>query len=288
MRFDRPVIVVEDPDLVEEAKARIALTLVIIDTAILVCSGLLGYFLAGRTLEPIKKMLDDQTRFVSDASHEFKTPLTALKSSFEVFLRDKKADINEARTLIKDGIDDVDRLNSLATSLLDLARFQQPDHKTAFVVAELDVILEKAVENIQPFAKKADIEIHFQKSNLKVIGDRGKLVQLFTILLDNAVKYSKPNSKVDITANLSDNRVENKYAQVKVIDYGIGIAKEDLPHIFDRFYRADLSRSKERIDGYGLGLPIAKNIVESHGGKISVGSELGKGTTFQVILRIDD
>ncbi len=283
-RLYYPMVIMEDPDLVDEVKERIAVTLVIVDVVIFSCSGILGYFLAGRTLKPIKDMVDEQNRFISDASHEFKTPLTALKSSFEVFLRDKDAQIGDAKELIKDGINDVDRLNVLATSLLELAQFEKPKLKTSFEPVELTSVIGKAIDTIKPLAQKNHIAIKFQEVQLTVLGDKDNLTQLFTILLDNAVKYSPAGKTIDVVAE----KLDTKAVQIKVEDRGLGIAKEDLPHVFDRFYRASLSRTKDKVDGYGLGLPIAKSIVESHGGKIAIDSELGKGTTVQVILRIGD
>lgn len=283
MVTDRPPFVLEEPDLINEVKLRVALTLIAIDVVILISSGLLSYFLAGRTLKPIKDMVDEQDRFVSDASHEFKTPLTALKSSFEVFLRDKETSMDDAREVIKDGIKDVDGLNNLATSLLELAQFKKSDHKTNFETLELAEVIGKAIEVIKPLAQKNQIKINYQESHQQVFGNKDRLIQLFTILLDNAIKYSPVGKSIELVATSLDTKV----VQVKVIDRGVGIAPEDLPHVFERFYRADASRNKTNVPGYGLGLSIAKHIVESHGGKISIASELGKGTTIQLALRID-
>lgn len=275
----RSTVIMVDPDLVNEARTRIASTLIYIDLAIFITSGVLGYFLAGRTLQPIKEMVDEQNRFISDASHEFRTPLTALKSSFEVFLREKGAKLADAKELIRDGINDVDKLNSLATSLLELAQFEKSRQKLDFKVVELDTVIEETIDTVKPLAVKESIKIDYPESHLKVMGNVDKLAQLFTILLDNAVKYSKEGGEVNIRAS----NVEGKLIQVKIVDYGMGIASEDLTHIFDRFYRADSSRTKS---GYGLGLSIAKSIVDTHAGKILVTSELGKGTTVQVIFRM--
>lgn len=279
-----PPFPLDDPDLINETRTRVAFTLIIIDALVLVSSGLLGYFLAGWTLKPIKNMVDEQNLFISDASHELKTPLTALKSSFEVFLREKDSSMADAEALIKDGIEDVDSLNTLATSLLELAQFEKPNHENSFDVVELDEAIKKAVDAIKPLAQKNQIEIRFQETRLKVTGDKDRLAQLFSILLDNAVKYSSTGKSVDVAAT----RLDSKVVQVRVADRGVGISSKDLPHVFDRFYRADSSRSKTDVSGYGLGLSIAKSIVESHGGKITVDSEIGKGTTIQVNFRAEE
>jgi len=282
MTPDFPPVLPSDPDLVKEVKGRIALSLIAVDVAILLGSGLLAYLLAGRTLNPIKDMVDEQNRFISDASHEFKTPLTALKSSFEVFLREPCPNVKQAKELIKDGIRDVDTINNLATSLLELAQFDKPYYRSNFEVLELDSVISKAIGVIKPLAQQKSLELHFQGSHFKVFGSKDNLVQLFTILLDNAVKYSSASSSVDITTA----RLDSKLVQVNITDRGIGISPNDLPRIFDRFYRADSSRTKTDVSGYGLGLAIAKNIVDAHNGRIFVDSMLGKGTIVQVNLRI--
>lgn len=273
---------VADPDLVDDAKRRILTTLIFVDTAILVCAGLLGYLLAGQTLAPIKNMVDEQNRFISDASHEFKTPLTALKSSFEVFLRDKNAGLKEAKELIKDGVKDVDNLTVLATSLLELAQVEKRNRPTGFKTVKLDEVVGKAVATIKPLAQRNQIKINYQGVSLQILGNKERLIQLFTILLDNAVKYSNENGVVAVSTHQEDGQ-----AIVEVLDTGIGISAVDLPHIFERFYRADASRSKNSVVGYGLGLAIAKSIVEEHKGLITATSEVGKGTVFKVTFRID-
>ena len=284
LTLDRPPLPADDPDLIDEVRTRIAVTLIIVDAIILFSSGLLGYFLAGRTLKPIKEMVDEQKRFISDASHEFKTPLTALKSSFEVFLRDRASSITNARELIRDGIKDVDNLNTLATSLLELARFEEPNHKTSFETLELDQVISKAIDTIKPLAQRSRLELNFKPSHLKILGNKDKLTQLFTILLDNAVKYGPAGKYIDVVVT----RLDTNVAQIKVIDRGSGISAKDLPHVFDRFYRADCSRNKADTPGYGLGLSIAKSIVEAHNGKIVIESELNKGTTVQVNFRTEE
>lgn len=130
-----------------------------------------------------------------------------------------------------------------------------------------------------PLAQKKTIRIQKDVVSTTVSGDRANVLELCVILLDNAIKYSQERREVSIRVQQSQRNVE-----ITVIDHGTGIAKKDLPHIFDRFYRADSSRTR---DGYGLGLAIAKKIVELHRGTITVESELGKGSTFTVALPAD-
>lgn len=274
-----PLPSVDDTELVEYIKHRIVVALAFINSSILILAGLLGYMLAGRTLKPIQDMVDEQNRFISDASHELRTPLTALKSTLEVNLRDKELSLNAARTILKESIDEVNMLQSLSDSLLTLAQYQRPNGTTTFKSIDLISLLSDAIKQVTPLAKTKHITIHLQPDKTKISGIRYSLLDLFVILLDNAVKYSKNNGNIHVRITHEDKRTA-----ISIRDTGIGIAQKDIPHIFDRFYRVDSARTKKLKDGYGLGLAIAKKIVTTHHGEISVTSKIGTGTTFTVIL----
>lgn len=274
-RFERRFLLSAPPpqmqDLLEDTKHRVLITLILINGLILFSSGGLGFILAGRTLRPIKEMVDEQNRFISDASHELKTPLTSLKSVFEVYLRDKEGGLTEAKQIISESVTEVNKLQSLTEYLLKLSRFQKPNN--SFETVPLKEIVATAVKKITPLAKIKNIEIITKTENLYLAGDKNNLAELVTILLDNAVKYSPPGKPVTVSLEKDKNIV------LKVEDHGVGINENDLPHIFERFYRAQKSRSD---DGFGLGLAIAKEIVKMHGGLISVKSQEGYGTIFTV------
>lgn len=259
------------------ARNRLILNLILINFAILVISGGAGYFLAGRTLKPIMRMVDEQNRFITDASHELKTPITSLRSEIEVNLRDKKLNLGEAKKLLKSNLEEVVSLGVLSDSLLELT--QSNTKQQIFKQVALSEVIENAKKKIasQALRKKIVIDTHLE--NEFVLGDEISLFQVFLILLDNAIKYSPANTKVLVTGKRLDGTVE-----VKIKDQGIGIEEQDLAHIFERFYRADKARSK-KVSGYGLGLSIAKKIVEEHNGSIRAVSAVNKGTTFQVVLR---
>ena len=278
----RPLrILIENPELVEEIKRRVAVTLMIINGGILFMAGALSYFLAGKTLQPIQDMMDEQNRFISDASHELKTPLTSLKTAMEVFLRGKKKNLNDAKTIIGESIVEVNKLQSLSESLLQLAQYQNPNGHTLFEQILISDVVNKAVSNIKPIAKKKNIMIKTDVEDRKIKGNKYSLEDLFKILLDNAVKYSQVNTSVSIISKKTDG-----YIEIEVKDQGIGIDDKDLPRIFERFYRADIARTKNSHDGYGLGLSIAKKIVEIHHGSIGVKSKVKQETTFIVRLPI--
>jgi len=273
--------IIEGESMIDEAKSRVALSLVELNGVILIISGTLGYILAGITLTPIQKMMEEQKRFVSDASHEIRTPLTALKSMLEVGLRDKKMTIKDARGLIKESIEESDKLKNLSDSLLELARLDGNSKKLNFEELKVSELVSEAVKNIQIKAKKKNIKIIKVTNGTKIKGNKEKITELLLILLDNAVKYSPDNTKIIIKAKETNNKVI-----IKIKDHGIGISPIDLPHIFERFYRSDSARSHQGEGGYGLGLAIAEKIVKEHSGKISVKSVVNRGSEFKVILPI--
>lgn len=271
-RFD-----VED-NLIIESKQRIAIELLSINGIIILVSGGLSYFLAGKTLKPISEMVDEQNRFIGDASHELRTPLTSLKSSFEVYLRSKDPNLNDAKTLISESITDVDKLQSLSESLLQLAQYQKPNGHSKLEKLTLKPIIDGAIRKLKTKAEENKIQIIKQVSDISIVGNKYALEDLFVILLDNSIKYAKPKTKVII----SDKKINEKI-EVTVSDSGIGISSKDLPHIFNRFYRADTARAS---DGYGLGLSIAKKIMDNHHGQILVESQTGKGTTVKLLFSL--
>ncbi len=268
-----------DPEVLEESKKRIIDRLILINAIILVSSGTAGYFLAGRTLLPISEMVDEQNRFVSDASHELRTPLTGLITSTEVSLRDKKLTLAESKKVLLENLEELNNLKKLSDNLLELAYFQKPNGKIPLENVNLYEVLLEAVKKVQPLAKQKEINLIVpHKSVILVHANFDKLLELAVILLDNAIKYSPDNSHVEIAL-----KKQKQSAVFTVKDYGLGIDPENLPHIFDRFYRAEQSRNK-KTDGYGLGLAIAKKIVDLHKGNILVESHLNKGSIFTVIL----
>lgn len=248
-------------------RLRILGTLGLINLSILILAGAGGYFLAGRTLDPIKKNMDEQREFIASASHELRTPLTSLMSEIEVALRDKKMNADDAKRLLSSNLDDVKRMSKLSNYLLELNKFENKKMEIPMGKVDLADVVLKAVG-------KKNVKTNLKKTVVK--GNEDALVELATILIDNAFKYSPKNPKIKIITRTSEGR-----GILEVEDNGVGISKEDLSHIFERFYRSDKSRG---TDGYGLGLAIAKSIVDAHGGKISVESRLGKGSKFKIFI----
>ena len=270
----------------DRAKKAVIIRLLMVDGIIIVTSGVAAYVLAGKTLEPLEESLEEQRRFIADASHELKTPITSLRTELEVALRegtlrDKTITTKEARQLFISNLEDVMNLQKLSENLIKLNKYSQNGNAMHIEEVQIKEVLDEAIKKIAPMAKMKNIKLVKEITNFNLRVDKQSIVELFTILLDNAVKYSLKKSSIFITSSLI-----NKTAKINIRDEGSGISSEDIPHLFDRFYRSDSSRNKQKADGYGLGLAIAKEIVERHKGNIRVRSKAGKGTTFTVTLHV--
>lgn len=268
-----------DQDLINDSRRRLLFNLFVINGFIIAISGTLSYFLAGQTLSPIQKMIEDQKRFISDASHELRTPITAMKSLFEVTLRDKKLNLKESKNVINTGIDQTNRLQKLSDSLLEISRFENNFQKINFETLDFTKIITDSIKQIEPKAKAKKIKLISRIEPSKIFGDHHRLVEFFIIFIDNAIKYSPNNTTIKIIS-----KVQKKQIITKIIDQGIGISDADLPHIFDRFYQSDIARTKTNESGYGLGLSIAQKISQLHHGQIKVKSEVDRGTNFTLSL----
>lgn len=266
-------------ELIEDVTNRILFRLTIINIGILVISAVSGYMLAGRTLKPIADMVSNQDRFITDASHELKTPLTSLKSAFEVYLRAQKKTLAESKQLVSESLIEVNKLQQLSESLLTLSQYQKPNGYLLFEKVNIQQLIGEAVHKMLPVAKNKKIGIQTKVNSYRLNVNKDSFVNLMVILIDNAIKYSSPKSNVNITGK----KVNNKY-QIEVIDTGIGITHADLGHIFDRFYRAKNAHIQRKSNGFGLGLSIAKKIVSTHKGTITVESKPNKGSVFKVTL----
>jgi two-component system sensor histidine kinase CiaH len=275
----QPPIFNLNDDLIQETKNRLLLQLVIINTSILLISGGFGYLLAGRTLLPLQDNMDSQNQFISDASHELRTPLTSLRTSLEVYLRNKHPNLSLSRQTISDSLDEVKSIQSLSDHLLQLSQAEKSITSDYFQKVHLAKIITNSIEKINHIASVNKLIIKNQVTDCSFDGNPDTLQELFINLLDNAAKYSSPGKTITISS-----QNEKGLVQVKVVDQGIGISDSDLPHIFDRFYRSDSARSKKDSDGYGLGLAIAQKIAWAHHGSITVDSHPGKGSTFTIRL----
>jgi len=257
----------------------ILLQLVYFNILVMLLGAIVSYFLARQTLEPIEAAHARQQRFTADVSHELRTPLTAMKMTSEVALLDKTATNDELRTALNSNIEEVTKMNALVNNLLRLTKLDDEQTQAGFTQLQSGDIISTAVSQVANLASAKKISIEQKGTSAPIVGDRDALVQLLVILLDNALKYSPQSSVVTITTEGKSND-----ATISIADEGPGIAKEALPHVFDRFYRADNSRTKDGSNGYGLGLSIAKLIADRHQADITLTSKPGKGTTATVRL----
>ncbi len=219
-----------------------------------------------------------QRQFMEDISHELKTPLSVLKGELEVTLK-KLRSPEEYESALHSSLEEVNRIAGIVENLLTLARF---DAKTTTLHAQhidLNLLIKDAVEAIQVLALQKDITLQLNTAHtVDVLADKNQLKRLILNILDNAIKYTPSGGKIAI-----DLRQQKEHADIDITDTGIGIPEDEMPFIFDRFYRIDKSRS---TIGFGLGLSIAQSIAMAHGGKIYVKANSPQGTVFTVSLPI--
>lgn len=296
------------------------LTIILLGTPVLIgIAGVGGYFLAARALAPIDKMtrtaqrisaedlsarldlpgtndevgrlaatfdhmiqrLDDafqrEHQFTSDASHELRTPLAAMQAIISV-TREERRSPEDYEQALDDLAEETDRLKTLTEDLLKFAR-NDTSNSYVFEPLDLSLLLSDLNESLQPLAEKKRLILKSEiEAHVTITGDSDALIRLFVNLLDNAIKYTAEGVITTILRSTPDGFVE-----VNITDTGPGIAPEDMPHIFERFYRVERSRSTR---GTGLGLSIAAQIAQAHGGSIIVTSTVGKGSSFTVQLPI--
>lgn len=255
--------------------------LVYLNLAVLVVTTIACSYLAKRTLRPIAAAHEHQKRFTADVSHELRTPLTALKMESEVTLLNEKATAKELRATLQSNLEEVGHMETLINNLLLLSSMEANKLKTVFTRLDLTDVVGDAQATVAKFAASKHIRINSKLQSRMVHGDRTTLTQLFIILLENAIKYSPEKSTITLSINQGRGRTV-----VDIQDKGRGIPSESLPHIFDRFYRADSSRGRGTAaeQGFGLGLSLAKLIADLHDGEIIISSTEGSGTQASVIL----
>lgn len=260
-----------------KSKSDIRQSLIYLNIGVVVLGIPFCYFLARRTLKPIEIAMDKQVRFSSDASHELRTPVTALRVRNEVALRNPKLSLVQAKRVIQDSANQALRLEKLSEALLQLSRDETKTAEAEKI--HLEDIANEAMNLHIGSAQAKQISISDEVSNVSVLGNRQDVVQIVSILLDNAIKYSPKKSAIVITSS-----TDQKHGFIHVQDNGQGIRATDIPHIFDRFYRADHARTTTDIQSYGLGLSIAQKLARHNGGTLQVQSTRGKGSTFTLSL----
>lgn len=251
----------------------------------LVITAVVGYFMAGKAMIPIQQAFLRQREFVADASHELRTPISIFQASVEVVESDGNQTLSSfSQQVLADMKGEIRRMTKLVADLLTLAR---ADSGTSNIIKEkidLIALAKPIVRSMQPLALAKEITLLMNGAEtLSVMADRERIGQLLVILIDNAIKYTPNGGRIEVA--ITEDAIPRSMAVISVRDTGIGISEEDKNLIFKRFYRVDKVRSREE-GGVGLGLSIAKWIVDVHKGKIKVESAQGAGSNFIISIPI--
>jgi signal transduction histidine kinase len=263
----------------EDRDQNILSVLLLIDGVILLISSASSYVFAGYTLKPIKSIMTRQEQFASDAAHELRTPLAVIQTQIEVLLRGKEPLSNKVKSTLSSVLDETKGLTGITTDLLLLARKDTSVKHVLATSISLGEILEEIIPYIQTSAEEKHITLTLEdRSAAQVYGNRNEIKRIFLNILDNAVKYTNPNGFIQMKIK----EIPPDAVTIEIKDDGLGISDNDLPHIFDRFYKAENARHS---NGSGLGLSLVKQLIESNEGRITVESKLGKGTAVNLCFK---
>lgn len=271
------VQVAEPSELVKGTVTRLILILIPIGLGALLLAALGGLAISRRAIRPVKEAFDRQRTFVADASHELKTPLTLMRIDAEMLAQDPAQ--SGGRELAEELVTETDRMGALVSDLLLLARLDAGKVTVADGPFDLNVVIAQTADRFQKRAQAEDISLETRtEGRLEARGDPGRTCQILAALVDNALHFTPAGGHVTITARSANRRVE-----AIVIDNGPGIAPEHMPHIFDRFYRAEAARSRDG-GGTGLGLAIARDLARSQGGELAAENAQDSGAVLSLSL----
>jgi len=272
------VQVAEPSELVEGTVTRLILILVPIGLGALVLAAVGGLAIARRAVRPIQVAFDRQRTFIADASHELKTPLTLMRIDAEMLAQDPA--LTDGRELAEELLTETDRMSAVVSDLLLLARLDAGKVAIAHKPFDLNVVIAETANRFQKRAQTEGVALETQAEGrrLEAQGDPGRTSQILAALVDNALRFTLTGGRVTITGRSANRRVE-----AIVRDNGPGMAPEHVPHIFDRFYRAEAARTRES-GGTGLGLAIARDLARAQGGELAAENAEDGGAVFRLSL----
>ena len=272
-------------------------------TFMVICVATIGWLLSGLAMEPVRESYQSLKQFTSDASHELRSPIAMIQTNVQVALADPELELGTHQQQLKVIERLTKRLGRLVDDLLFLARQDSGIVQPRFSTCPLDALLMEIVEEQQLIAQEKNVQLSLdlkaevggsgmgtkyleetEEDFFTLLGDWDQLARLFTNLIGNALQYTPAKGKVNIELQRIFRRGSFPQLQVKIIDTGIGIPEDALPHLFDRFYRVDPARSRGTVTGSGLGLAIAAAITQNHDGNIRIDSVINQGTTVTVTL----
>lgn len=272
-----------EQEFVKVAQRRLISTLIAVDLGAALLALAAGWILAGRTLSPIRESLEQHKRFVSDAAHELRTPLSVMKAGLETIDSGTEPVLEDYQELSADLREEIGRVVDLTNDLLFLARGDQGALAAAMSKVDLSRICARQAKLLEPYAGEKGVSLETDITpGLAVMGDEGQISRLVLNLLKNAIDYNRRGGDVHLSLSCEDNK-----ADMTVTDTGMGIGREDLRRVFERFYKADAARERSE-GGAGLGLSISWEIVRAYSGEIRIDSSAGEGTSVTVLFDLPD
>lgn len=272
---DRIIVTEVEGDPVQNTSDDIEMLIYLVDGILLIIIGFSSYFLAGKTLKPIKETLDSQKKFSADASHDLRTPLAIMTTESQVALQNENPSVSELQNTIGSNLEETKKMSKLVNDLLLISRGEEENSLNNFMITDLHFFIKKIVEKFERQAKDKDLIIEISDYiKINTLLEPNSFERAVSNILQNAINYTK-NGVVKVGI-----KEDEKNIIISIKDTGVGISKEDLPLVFDRFYKAEHSRNDK--SGSGLGLSIAKQIIKKHKGDIFVESTVGTGTVVTV------
>ncbi|MBI1833479.1 MAG: ATP-binding protein [Candidatus Andersenbacteria bacterium] len=267
-----------------QARQELITSMILVNGTLFIGAVGLSYILAGLTLRPIKQAYEQQRRFLSDASHELRTPLAILQTDLENELDNTKASTEEKENA-QSHLEEVQRMGRIVKDLLLISRLDGENQlSTSKEAIDLNEIVTATVKRLQGYATKHNIKVISSPVThelpVMVTANKEHILQAISNLIKNGIDHNKPNGNVVVSLRPNKTSVD-----IIVSDTGIGIAEEEIPKLFDRFYRVDQSRSREK-GGSGLGLSIVQAVIHNYGGSVNISSKPGEGTTVTLTLPI--